>query len=368
MYKVGYTTGTFDLPHYGHFSLLEKCKSYCDKLIVGLVSDELGVKQKRKPILSYEHRKCILENSKWVDHVVVFDGTSKQIDYQKMKFDVLFISDEYFGADEYSHFKDTPVYYFPRTINVSTSDVFKDIVKRVIDETSLYNSGTGSDIIKFKYKNDKAYVIKSINIALKEENTTANVFNMSIPPPRNWKLIGEQEKDLPFLSGINPNREIEICKFLMNKPWFLVENIVIKTKHIDRIMTDTDHINEHRKHANTIVWLVQKDGGITLDKFFVEQKANLQTREYYYNTVRHVIEQMRSLGILHMDLHAQNIVVKDNQISIIDFGWCLHRSFIMEKDERGYYETYLDLNFDLTHFRESLVVMGIEKEIPSCLL
>ena len=77
---------------------------------------------------------------------------------------------------------------------------------------------------------------------------------------------------------------------------------------------------------------------------------------------------MRSLGILHMDLHAQNIVVKDNQISIIDFGWCLHRSFIMEKDERGYYETYLDLNFDLTHFRESLVVMGIEKEIPSCLL
>lgn len=368
MYEVGYTTGTFDLTHHGHFALLEKCKSYCNKLIVGLVSDELGVRQKRKPILTYEHRKCILENSKWVDHVVVFDGTSKQIDYQKMKFDVLFIADEYFGADEYLLFKNTPVYYFPRTINVSTSDIFKNIVKRVINETTLYNSGTGSDIVSFKWKNDKSYIIKPINIALKEENTTANVFNMSIPPPRNWKLIGEKEQQLPFLSGVNPNREIEICKFLMTKPWFLVEDIIVKTKQIDRDISITEHVNIHRNNAKTIVWLVQRDGGITLDKFFSRENISLETRICYYNAIRDIIEELRSLGIVHMDLHAQNIVVKDNQISIIDFGWCLHRSFEMSQDERNYYDTLLEYNFDLKHFRESLVVMGIEREIPLCLM
>ena len=63
MYEVGYTTGTFDLPHAGHFAILQKCKALCKILIVGLVSDELGIKQKRKPVLSYEHRKTILENS-----------------------------------------------------------------------------------------------------------------------------------------------------------------------------------------------------------------------------------------------------------------------------------------------------------------
>ena len=128
MYEVGYTTGTFDLPHAGHFAILQKCKTFCKTLIVGLVSDELGVQQKRKPVLSYNHRKDILENCKWVDHVVIFDGSSKQIDFKKLKFDVLFISDEYLGSDEYEKFTDTPIYYFPRTIEISTSNIFKSIV------------------------------------------------------------------------------------------------------------------------------------------------------------------------------------------------------------------------------------------------
>ena len=371
MYEVGYTTGTFDLPHAGHFAILEKCKSFCNVLIVGLVSDELGIKQKRQPVLSYEHRKSILENSKWVDHVVIFDGSTKQIDHKKLKFDVLFISDEYLGADEYECFEETPVYYFPRTINISTSNIFKGIVKRVIYETSLYSSGTGGDIINFKWKNNQSYVIKPINLALGEENTTSNVFKLPIPPPRNWKLIGEIDKKLPFLAGINPNREIEICKFLVGKPWFLVEDIVYKYKDTKLTVTETslsETVNVYRKFGRIIAWLVQRDGGITLDKFFQEYNMNLETRCKYYTIIRMLIHEMRQLGILHMDLHAHNIVIKDNQISFIDFGWCLHRSFEMCEEERKYYEEKLDSNFDLLHFRESLVVMGLENEVPLCLL
>ena len=97
MYELGYTTGTFDAVHHGHFEFLKSCKSfYCEKLIVGLVTDSLGEKQKRKPVFDFEHRKAILENCKWVDKVVAFDGTSKQVDYHKLRFDVLLIADEYF--------------------------------------------------------------------------------------------------------------------------------------------------------------------------------------------------------------------------------------------------------------------------------
>ena len=106
MNKIGYTTGTFDLLHNGHYEILKKCKLMCSTLIVGLVTDELGVRQKRKPVLQYQHRKVILENSKYVDAVVPFNGTSKQEDHRKLKFDILFISDEYHHKPEYKSFED----------------------------------------------------------------------------------------------------------------------------------------------------------------------------------------------------------------------------------------------------------------------
>ena len=62
-----------------------------------------------------------------------------------------------------------------------------------------------------------------------------------------------------------------------------------------------------------------------------------------------------------MDLHPGNIVVDESgEVSVIDFGWCLHRSFQLDDDEMEYYKGFLESNFDLRHFRESLVWMGLE--------
>ena len=40
------TFGTFDLLHIGHINMLNNCKKYGDKLIVGVSSDNLNYKKK----------------------------------------------------------------------------------------------------------------------------------------------------------------------------------------------------------------------------------------------------------------------------------------------------------------------------------
>ena len=54
--KVGYTTGVFDLFHIGHLILLKKAKSFCDKLVVGVTTDDLVLYKGKKAVIPFEER------------------------------------------------------------------------------------------------------------------------------------------------------------------------------------------------------------------------------------------------------------------------------------------------------------------------
>lgn len=65
-YKIGYTTGVFDLFHIGHLNILRRAKEQCDYLIVGVSTDEVVQEYKHKtPIIPYSERATIVEAIKY---------------------------------------------------------------------------------------------------------------------------------------------------------------------------------------------------------------------------------------------------------------------------------------------------------------
>ncbi|WP_261807883.1 adenylyltransferase/cytidyltransferase family protein [Paenibacillus sp. N3.4] len=61
MIVIGYTAGVFDLFHIGHLTFLEEASKHCDKLVVGVTTDELSLRYKNKtPVIPYSERAAIV--------------------------------------------------------------------------------------------------------------------------------------------------------------------------------------------------------------------------------------------------------------------------------------------------------------------
>lgn len=102
-YKVGYTTGVFDMFHIGHLNILKRAKEQCEYLIVGVSTDETVESYKHKmPIIKFEDRCAIVEAIKYVDEVVPQTSMNKMEAYKKLKFDALFHGSDWQGSDMYN--------------------------------------------------------------------------------------------------------------------------------------------------------------------------------------------------------------------------------------------------------------------------
>ena len=67
---LGYTTGVFDLFHIGHLNLLRNAKSLCDKLIVGVSTDDLVQYKCKRAVIPFEERMEIVRACEYVDAVI----------------------------------------------------------------------------------------------------------------------------------------------------------------------------------------------------------------------------------------------------------------------------------------------------------
>ena len=88
-YKIGYTTGTFDLFHIGHLNILKKSKEMCDFLIVGVSTDEVVQSYKHKvPVIPFKDRVEIIKSIRYVDQVVPQLSMDKFQAWSELHFDV----------------------------------------------------------------------------------------------------------------------------------------------------------------------------------------------------------------------------------------------------------------------------------------
>ena len=140
---VGYTTGVFDLFHVGHLRLLNRAKSRCDRLIVGVSTDELVAEYKRKqPVIPFEERAEIVSALKCVDEVVPQKHRDKVAAYHEIKFDIMFVGSDWKGSDLFNEVESelaghgVDVVYFEYTSNVSSTSL-QSTLQAIYDDESL---------------------------------------------------------------------------------------------------------------------------------------------------------------------------------------------------------------------------------------
>jgi glycerol-3-phosphate cytidylyltransferase len=134
--KIGYTTGVFDLFHIGHLNILKNAKSKCDKLIVGVTTDELVEKtKKKKPVIPFEERVEIVKNIRWVDEVIPQREINEIKDEEKLKFKIIFKGDDWMGTEKWNNLekefkkRDVEVVYFPYT-KTTSSTLIREILEK----------------------------------------------------------------------------------------------------------------------------------------------------------------------------------------------------------------------------------------------
>lgn len=100
--RIGYTTGVYDLFHIGHLNLLRRAKGNCDYLIVGVSVDQLVEYKGKRSVIPFEERREIVSAIRYVDRVVAQEDMDKIAAWERLKFDVMFVGDDWKGTEKWN--------------------------------------------------------------------------------------------------------------------------------------------------------------------------------------------------------------------------------------------------------------------------
>ena len=105
-YKIGYTTGVFDMFHIGHLNILRRAKELCDYLIVGVTTDALCEARKNKlPIICEDDRVAIVEAIRYVDRVVRQTDMDKLAAVRELGADAVFVGSDWKGTAAWQEYE-----------------------------------------------------------------------------------------------------------------------------------------------------------------------------------------------------------------------------------------------------------------------
>ncbi len=136
---VGYTTGVYDLFHIGHLCLLRNAKAMCDKLIVGVSTDELVAYKSKKAVIPFAERMEIIRSLRYVDAVIPQETMDKLEAWQRLKFDIMFVGDDWYKTEKWENVEaelvrvGVRIVYFPYTKGTS-STILNDVLLKLRSE------------------------------------------------------------------------------------------------------------------------------------------------------------------------------------------------------------------------------------------
>ena len=127
-YKIGYTTGVFDMFHIGHLNILKKAKEQCEFLIVGVTTDALCLERKSKlPIICQDERVEIVDSIKYVDKVVLQSDMDKIKPVIEHGVNAVFVGSDWKGSAAWERYEKEfaavgcDVVYLDHTDGISSS-------------------------------------------------------------------------------------------------------------------------------------------------------------------------------------------------------------------------------------------------------
>ena len=133
-YKIGYTTGVYDMFHIGHLNILRRAKEQCDYLVVGVSTDELVQKVKNKtPVIPFADRCEIVGAIKYVDKVVPQFDKNKMAAWEKYHFNKMFVGSDWKGTEAWNRFEEefkplgVEIVYLDHTDGIS-STILREII------------------------------------------------------------------------------------------------------------------------------------------------------------------------------------------------------------------------------------------------
>lgn len=139
---TGYVPGGFDLFHIGHLNILRAARPLCDRLVVGVATDEsLFAMKNRMPVIPFAERLEIVASLKIVDLAVADRSQDKRVAYREHPFDVLFKGSDWQGTVKGDLLElemgevGARVEYFPYTERTS-STMLRDFIRTSMGESA----------------------------------------------------------------------------------------------------------------------------------------------------------------------------------------------------------------------------------------
>jgi len=125
---TGYVPGAWDMFHIGHLNILLRAREQCDRLVVGVVTDETLFQAKGKhPVVEFEERLEVVRQLDLVDEVVADFSSDKLEVWGRVGFDVLFKGNDWRGTAKGDKLEadmasvGVSVCYFPYTAHTSST-------------------------------------------------------------------------------------------------------------------------------------------------------------------------------------------------------------------------------------------------------